>query len=169
MIKLNITHYKNTSYIQNVLQKRVFSGLSNKEAITNKKKFINIMKRDFISLNLNFVKNFFKLRKHRGELIIHPEFESLSKENSKISEKMREKFKINEEEDVDEESTADEDLNFIKLDKNGVPIIKKNFYESLGVSQTASPREIKKNFLKIAKKYHPDKHPESLVITHINS
>jgi len=147
----------------------MLSCISNIEVKANTNYLANKTKRNFVTLNLSFVKNFFKLRKHRGELIIHPEFENQSEKNSKISEKMRDKFKINEEEDEDEDLTADEDLDFIRLDKNGIPIIKKNFYESLGVSQTASPKEIKKNFLKIAKKYHPDKHPESLVITHIKS
>jgi len=64
----------------------------------------------------------------------------------------------------EEENYKDLTLSFISLDKNGVPQIKKTYYESLGVTNTASNPEIKSNFLKIARKYHPDKHPESLVI-----
>ena len=36
----------------------------------------------------------------------------------------------------------------------------KNPYETLGVKQTASDREIKEAFKKLAKKYHPDLHPD---------
>jgi hypothetical protein len=100
-----------------------------------------------------FLNFFSRVGSKNKEMIIHPEFggEQIISGNKKINSK--------DGDDLYEDST----LSFIALDKNGVPQIKKTYYESLGVKNTASNPEIKSNFLKIARKYHPDKHPESLV------
>jgi hypothetical protein len=108
-------------------------------------KLTNIPKKTFFS----FIS---KIRSKNKELIVHPEFGG---------EKINFDKKINSSDR--EGSYEDPTLYFITLDKNGIPQIKKTYYESLGVSQKASNPEIKANFLKIARKYHPDKHPESLV------
>jgi hypothetical protein len=95
------------------------------------------------------------------DLIIHPELggEKINSDLTNLKNKIDKEFSENEESNFTEDST----LNFISLDKNGIPQIKKNFYDALGVKPNSPPKEIKINFLKIARKYHPDKHPESLV------
>lgn len=110
------------------------------------------------SIKKTFFNIFSRNSSKNKELIIHPEFggEKLISGNKN--------FISNE-----EENYKDLTLSFISLDKNGVPQIKKTYYESLGVKNTASNPEIKSNFLKIARKYHPDKHPESLVIFNLLS
>lgn len=54
-------------------------------------------------------------------------------------------------------------FNLNKHNLIGIPLIKNNYYELLGVESNCSPKEIRVNYLKIAKKYHPDKVPEALV------
>jgi hypothetical protein len=113
-------------------------------------------------------KNFFtsfKFRKSRGEVIIHPELggERIECEVDK-SLKYQNISDINSQYIDENNFFKDCDLSFISLDKNGIPIIKKNYYQSLGVKSTASSSEIKSNYLKIAKKFHPDKFPDALVL-----
>lgn len=108
--------------------------------------FLTLKKISFKFFRTSFSKN-------NKEIIIHPEFENKIYENAKIFNE----YNPNTYEDTDDQ------LEFIKLDKNGIPYIKKNYYEALGLKENSSNKEIRKRFLSIAKKYHPDKNPNALV------
>jgi curved DNA-binding protein CbpA len=56
-------------------------------------------------------------------------------------------------------------LNYNK----GIPRILENYYETFGVPLTANNQQIKTNYLKIARRYHPDKNPETLVLLYLLS
>lgn len=134
--------------------------------------FIIKQKKNLFSLNKNVNFKIFKNSKQKGELIIHPEYRDKMPIDHRINSEGKIKVKIfpdkNLDVDSDSELESDKDLSFISLDKNGVPIIKKNYYECLGLKQTANVKEVRQTFLKIARKYHPDKHPESLAFfTHV--
>jgi hypothetical protein len=126
------------------------------KALQNNKFFnLNIQKKNFFFI-------FSKLKSKNNSLIPHPEFGGMK--INEYKEFNSENLAPNENDDT----YVDSSLSFISLDKNGVPIIKKTYYDSLGVKQNASPKEIKLNFLKIARKYHPDKNSKSLVKYKIN-
>jgi hypothetical protein len=118
--------------------------------LKNRSKYIaNFLKKNYFGL-------FSKIKiKKNSELIIHPEYvDKLPQNNPDLSDI---------ESEISQDNNIDEDISFISLDKNNIPIIKANYYESLGVKQTSNPKEIKINFLKIARKFHPDKNPDTLV------
>lgn len=50
-----------------------------------------------------------------------------------------------------------EKLEFIQFNKKGIPVKANNYYDSLGVPHNANLQSIRKNYLMIARKYHPDK------------
>lgn len=55
--------------------------------------------------------------------------------------------------------SPDESVNYTQEQVDGVRVLlrKKNFYDILGCSQSASPSQIKKVYRKLALKFHPDK------------
>eukprot|EP00340_Litonotus_pictus_P007701 CAMPEP_0170520452 /NCGR_PEP_ID=MMETSP0209-20121228/5732_1 /TAXON_ID=665100 ORGANISM="Litonotus pictus, Strain P1" /NCGR_SAMPLE_ID=MMETSP0209 /ASSEMBLY_ACC=CAM_ASM_000301 /LENGTH=220 /DNA_ID=CAMNT_0010806739 /DNA_START=238 /DNA_END=900 /DNA_ORIENTATION=+ len=72
---------------------------------------------------------------------------------------LHESKSIEENQDHDEltdNRSGHEALHFIKLDKKGIPTKGNTYYSSLGVEEKASLRSIKKNYILIAKKFHPD-------------
>lgn len=57
----------------------------------------------------------------------------------------------------------DNKLVFLKYDLNGNPKLGFTYYDYLGVSNKASLKEIRFNYLLIVKLYHPDIRPDLLV------
>lgn len=97
-------------------------------------------------------KTFFNLLKKEHNLIPHPTLG-----NAEYA-----KFNSSNISDSSTTSYSDNTLDFIKLDRKGKPIIQKTYYESLGVQQNSTKAMIKQNFIQIARRFHPDKHPDSL-------
>lgn len=109
-----------------------------------RKLFVYNNRREFFSIFKNIMNN-------DKNIIVHPEFDNQI--YTKVDKKILSKG-------------SDEDgifLDFIKLDKNSVPKIIENYYEALGVKENAKNNEIRKNYLFIAKKFHPDKNEQTLV------
>ena len=130
---------------------------SNKNFVKNIN-LIAINKKRFFGLYSSLKKSVYS----SGELIIHPDYEDKLPKDNSINENSQRIHK-NISQQNDSSNLNDDPMSFIKYDKNNIPIIISNYYESLGINEKSSSREIKINFLKIAKKFHPDKNPEALV------
>lgn len=132
------------------------------------KNFKNLQKKNFFSLNL--FANSKSIENKETDLILHPEMTIVVDESVSFEKKFEKNFEKNEEK---VKIVFDDNFDFIKLDSNGmiyininkgIPVLKENYYELLGVNNESSYKEIRLNYLKIAKKYHPDRNPECLVI-----
>lgn len=83
-----------------------------------------------------------------------------SKEMIEIVNIKSSKLKVSNNKDIGKFEVNLDD--FIKIDKDGIPIIPNNYYDAFGVSNKANTKEIKKRYIQIAKTYHPDKNMKYL-------